>query len=34
VPFTSFAENTDADRSKPAWFALDESQPLAFFAVP
>jgi putative SOS response-associated peptidase YedK len=32
VPFTSFAENTDADRSKLAWFARDESQPLAFFA--
>jgi putative SOS response-associated peptidase YedK len=32
VPFTSFAENTDADRSELAWFVLDDSQPLTFFA--
>ena len=32
VPMTSFSENTDADRSKLAWFALNEEPPLAFFA--
>jgi putative SOS response-associated peptidase YedK len=32
VPMNSFSENTDADRSKLAWFGIDESQPLAFFA--
>lgn len=32
VPMTSFSENDDADRSKLRWFALDQSQPLAFFA--
>src|SRR6478752_3388503 len=34
VPFTSFAENeTQPDGSRPpAWFAFDESRPLAFFA--
>jgi putative SOS response-associated peptidase YedK len=34
VPFTSFAENeTLPDGSRPtAWFAFDESRPLAFFA--
>lgn len=34
VPFTSFAENEvlpDGSRP-PAWFALDETRPLAFFA--
>jgi putative SOS response-associated peptidase YedK len=34
VPFTSFAENElqrDGSRA-PAWFALDQSRPLAFFA--
>jgi putative SOS response-associated peptidase YedK len=34
VPFTSFAENElrpDGSRP-PAWFALDENRPLAFFA--
>jgi putative SOS response-associated peptidase YedK len=34
VPFTSFSENeTQHDGKKlPAWFALDQSRPLAFFA--
>jgi putative SOS response-associated peptidase YedK len=34
VPFTSFSENElQPDGSRPpAWFALDESRPLAFFA--
>jgi putative SOS response-associated peptidase YedK len=34
VPFTSFAESElQADGSRPpAWFALDQSRPLAFFA--
>ncbi|MGN8119954.1 SOS response-associated peptidase [Labrys sp. 22185] len=32
VPFTAFAENTDADRSRLAWFALSEDKPVAFFA--
>jgi putative SOS response-associated peptidase YedK len=34
VPFTSFSENDlQADGSRPpAWFALDNSRPLAFFA--
>ncbi|HWJ71927.1 MAG TPA: SOS response-associated peptidase family protein [Kaistia sp.] len=31
VPFTSFSE-WDASIKAPAWFALDESRPLAFFA--
>jgi len=31
VPFTSFAEN-DQDSHSPVWFALDETEPLAFFA--
>ena len=33
VPFNSFAEYTTVDGKKvPAWFAFDESRPLAFFA--
>ncbi|WP_185982577.1 SOS response-associated peptidase [Aureimonas mangrovi] len=33
VPFTSFSEyDTVEGRKVPAWFALDESRPLAFFA--
>ena len=34
VPFASFSEyETTADKKKiPAWFALDESRPLAAFA--
>ncbi|PPE81155.1 DUF159 family protein, partial [Kaistia algarum] len=31
VPFTSFSE-WDAAIKAPAWFALDDSRPLAFFA--
>ena len=29
---TAFSENTDADRSKLSWFALNEEQSPAFFA--
>lgn len=32
VPMSSFSENTDADRSKLAWFAISLEQPPAFFA--
>ena len=32
VPFTSFAEPSDANRSENVWFALGEDRPVAFFA--
>jgi putative SOS response-associated peptidase YedK len=32
VPFTSFAEPNDANRSENVWFAFGEDRPLAFFA--
>ena len=32
VPVTSFSENTDADRSKLVWFAINDNRPLAFAA--